>query len=82
MMKTHDPFYNDSALSIQIYSGTIKSDHIEVLHIALVMLDDYGDNNDHYIEIGGARVFHDSDSISEKYSSLKSYQINQMREAF
>jgi hypothetical protein len=81
-IKTHDPFYNDSALSTQIYSGTIKADHIENLHIALVMLDDYGDNNNHYIEIGDARVFHDSDSISEKNSSLKSYQINRLREAF
>ena len=71
-IKTIDLQYNDSALSTMIYSGTITAQGIENLHMALVLLDDYGDPNDQYIEIGDSRVFYDQDGLSERTEELKS----------
>lgn len=75
-IKTRDPFYDDSTLSTQIYSGRLNEGNIENLFLAFVMLDDYGDPNERYIDIGDARVFHDSDSISERTVLTKSLHIN------
>jgi hypothetical protein len=71
---TYDTFDNDSALTTIIFSGTIGEEGIDDLHIAVVMLNDFGDPNNQYIDIGDSRVFYDEDGISERTEDLKSIQ--------
>jgi hypothetical protein len=73
--------HNDSTLTTQIFSGTITSDGIGNIYNALVMLDDYGDPNNHYIAIGDARVFYDEDGFSERVDEEKSINMNAQDEA-
>ena len=40
------------------------------LHIAIFMVDDFGDPSGYFIENNDGRVFHDSDSLSEKISGF------------
>jgi hypothetical protein len=52
------------ARSLEVISGSITGEGIENLQMALLMLDDYGDEFDRYIPVNTGRVFHDSDSIA------------------
>ena len=63
--------YNDKAKGVLVYSGEFSNDGIKDLMHAIFMVDDYGDPNNHYIEIGTGRVFHDSDKFSEEIDSFK-----------
>jgi hypothetical protein len=74
--KTYDSQYNDSVFSTFVFSGKIETEGIEDLHIALVVLDDYGDPNNHYIPVGSTRVFHDEDGFSERTEDVKSSHKN------
>ncbi|SHI88279.1 hypothetical protein SAMN05444280_107100 [Tangfeifania diversioriginum] len=71
---TYDTFDNDSALNTIIFTGTIGEEGIEDLHVAVVMLNDFGDPNNQYIEIGDSRVLYDEDAISERTEEFKSIQ--------
>ncbi len=64
-------------LLAEIYSGNITSDGIDECYYCLVMINDYGDPNDEYIEIGDARVFYDGDGLAEKFDETKSIFIKQ-----
>ena len=72
---SYDSEENDSSLVAKIYSGTISEEGIINYYDCLVMVDDFGDPNDHYISIGDARIFYDSDSIAEKTTAKKSLQV-------
>lgn len=62
-----------TALMAQAFSGTIDATGIKNLFGALFMIDNKG--NGSYIPIGTGRVYYDSDSFSERVSSLRSLQI-------
>ncbi len=70
--KTYDSQYNDSVFSTFVFSGKIESEGIQDLYIALVVLEDYGDPNNHYIDVGSTRVFNDIDGFSERTEEEKS----------
>ncbi|MCG6187698.1 hypothetical protein [Maribellus maritimus] len=74
-MMMYDNEVNDSALISYTCSGTISEDGIEDLFECLVMIDDFGDPNDQYIEIGAARVFYDEDGLAERMEETKSAVI-------
>lgn len=74
---SYNDTYNDSSRVAKIYTGTISADGIVNYHDCIVMLDDYGDPNDHYIAIGDTRVFYDSDNIAEKVVETKSLSIKE-----
>lgn len=59
----------------RIFSGKITDDGISEEYHSLVMLDDFGDPLDKYIEIGEARLFSDSDGLAERISSVKSHPV-------
>jgi len=65
-IKMYSTQYNDSTLLARIYSGELSDNGIINYTDCLVMVDDYGDPNNQYIEIGDTRVFYDSDSIAER----------------
>jgi len=52
------------ARTLQVISGVITQEGIKDLQMALMMLDDYGDEFDHYIPVNTGRVFEDGDSIA------------------
>ena len=52
------------SLTLHVISGTIAQEGIQEFQSALLMLDDYGDEFDHYIPVNTGRVFHDEDSIA------------------
>lgn len=62
---TYNKQYNDSSLVTEIFSGTLTENGIENEFHTLVLLDDFGDPYNHYIEIGDARLFYDEDAFSE-----------------
>jgi len=72
---SYNDYYNDSSLIAKIYTGTISAEGIVNYHDCIVMLDDYGDPNDHYISIGDTRVFYDSDNIAERVLETKSLPV-------
>jgi hypothetical protein len=47
-----------------VISGTLSNDTILNLHVANFMLDDFGDPENVWIEIGQGRIYHDSDSVT------------------
>jgi hypothetical protein len=59
-----------SAKLAYVFSGTIVAGGLEDFHVSLIMLDDYGDPGGIYIEVGDARVFHDSDGFSGEIGAL------------
>jgi hypothetical protein len=63
---------SDSCLIARIFSGEQTSDGISGFYTAIIMLDDYGDPHDKYIEIGDARVLYDQDGLAENYDNTKS----------
>lgn len=71
---------NDSTLSSEIYSGTIDKEGIINFYYCLIMLDDYGDPNNRWIEIGDARVFYDSDGLAERVADTKSASLIESQE--
>ncbi len=50
--------------TLEVVSGTITQEGIMNFQMALMMLDDYGDEFDHYIPVNSGRVFEDGDSIA------------------
>jgi hypothetical protein len=52
--------------TVFVISGTWTPTGIEDLHNAVFMLDDKGDPNGIWIEVGQGRIFYDSDGFSEK----------------
>ncbi len=67
---------NDSTFAVRVYSGEMEETGIRNLHFALFMLDDFGDPNGHFIDIGQGRVFYDGDYFSEKLSGLKKDKLS------
>ena len=49
---------------LEVLSGTIIQSGIENFQSAILMLNDYGDEFDHYIPVNTGRVFEDGDSIA------------------
>lgn len=77
-IKMHDEANNDSCLVAQVLSGTITAEGIKDCYSSLVMLNDFGDPHERYIEIGEARVLYDEDGMSEhtvlnKSGAIKNY---------
>ncbi len=70
--KEYQNYDEDSCLIARIFSGELTSNGISGLHTAITMLDDYGDPNDIYIEIGDTRVLYDQDGLSESEDAYKS----------
>lgn len=66
-----------SNLTTQVYSGEMTSEGIKDFHIALFMIDDYGDPNDEYIPIVGGRLIYDSDGLSEIIPDIEEKAINE-----
>lgn len=62
----------DSAKIVQVISGTLIEGGIKEFHYANFMLDNYGNPNRNFIEIGEGRIIYDSDGMSEKVDGLKS----------
>jgi hypothetical protein len=56
---------DDSCLIARIFSGELTADGIANMYTAVSMLDDYGDPNDIYIEVGDTRVLYDADGLSD-----------------
>lgn len=52
--------------TVMVISGKWTSTGIEDLHTSVFMLDDKGDPNDVWIEVGEGRIFYDRDGFSEK----------------
>lgn len=67
----------DSCLMTRIFSGVISAEGIADYYSCLVMLDDYGDPNNVYIENGSARVFYDEDFLAECIEETKSFIIKE-----
>lgn len=65
----------DSCLMTRIFSGVITKEGIKDYYSCLVMLDDFGDPNDVYIENGATRIFNDEDGIAERQEETKSVSI-------
>jgi len=65
-IKTYGAAKIDSAVSVQIYSGTWSSGGLTDLQMALVMLDNYNNPDGNYIDVGNARLISDKDGFSEK----------------
>jgi hypothetical protein len=64
--KTFDSTGKDSAFSAQVYSGTWSSEGINDLYMAVVMLDNHGNPQKSYLDVGNARLVFDKDGLSEK----------------
>jgi hypothetical protein len=69
-----------TALSVESYSGTIDASGIINMFNAYFMIDNNG--NGYYIPNGTGRVLYDSDSFSERVSSLRSLQIKSANASF
>jgi len=65
--------YNDGskATGLMAFSGRLVNDGINNFHFAILMIDDYGDPNDVWIEENTGRLLYDEDGFSEIINSLK-----------
>lgn len=63
---------NGSNKTVEVISGIMSEDGIEGLYMALFMIDDYGDPQNAFIEIGDGRLFYDEDAMSERMIEEKS----------
>jgi len=65
------------ARTLEVISGTIAQDGIHNFQAAILMLDDYGDEFDHYIPINTGRLFEDGDSIAYRdgFGNMKKSSI-------
>lgn len=57
---------NDSADFVHVISGELNNDGIKDFYFANFMIDDRGDPNEVFIEIGQGRVLWDRDSLAEE----------------
>ena len=57
---------NDTADFVHVISGELNNDGIKDFFFANFMIDDRGDPNDVFIELGQGRVLWDRDSLAEK----------------
>ena len=55
-----------TVLHADVYSGTVEAGGIRNLQRSYFMIDDNGDPNDRYIEIGNGRLAEDQDGFSQK----------------
>ncbi len=59
-----------SAKMVRIISGQITEAGIGNCHIALFMVDNYGDPGDNYLDNGRGRILYDSDGLAEVLSEF------------
>ncbi len=68
---------NVSAKTVLVYSGTLTNGGVNDLHIAVFMVDNYGNPKENWLPNGSGRVIKDSDGFSGttaafKFSNIKS----------
>lgn len=56
----------NTVIHADVYSGTLEAGGIRNLQRSYFMIDDNGDPNDRYIEVGNGRLAEDQDGFSEK----------------
>lgn len=69
-------------ITTEVYSGEITDTGIKNMYLAFFMVDDHGDPNNEYIEIGQGRLFYDSDGFSEKIADIQTVGIINNKTAF
>jgi len=65
LLSTHNN--GSQARSAVVYSGEMTENGIKDFHLSNIVLDDFGDPYNVWIEIGEGRVLYDSDGLSENY---------------
>lgn len=73
---------NTQTLTTEVFSGEITETGVKNMYRALFMINDYGDPNNEYIEIGEGRLFYDSDGFSEKIADIQTVGIINNKTAF
>lgn len=54
----------DTAKLVRVYSGILNNNVVDDLHVAVFMVDNYGNSSGSWISNGDGRVFKDSDTVS------------------
>lgn len=66
---------DSEATAVMAFSGRLAEDGINNFHFAILMIDDYGDPNDVWIEENTGRLLYDEDGFSEIINSLKKGEL-------